>query len=245
MSPELASILRIQSLDLKAAELKKEIEALPKHIAEIEKHLDAHTRRLDAAKAALSASQKDRKRLEDDIKVHEQKISKLKDQMLQAKTNEQYKAFQNEIKFAEDEIRKCEDRILELMGEGEPLEKNIKSAEAQLAQERKQVEAEKERARSRTADDQRFLSDPMEERKTIAAGLPPALLRDYERIRSRWKGVAIADATQGRCSACMMALRPQYFQDLKRAEKVMYCESCGRIIYYNPPVDVAAQMGNQ
>jgi uncharacterized protein len=245
MSPELASILRIQSLDLKAAELKKEIEALPKHIAEIEKHLDAHTRRLDAAKAALSASQKDRKRLEDDIKVHEQKISKLKDQMLQAKTNEQYKAFQNEIKFAEDEIRKCEDRILELMGEGEPLEKNIKSAEAQLAQERKQVEAEKERARSRTADDQRFLSDAMEERKTIAAGLPPALLRDYERIRSRWKGVAIADATQGRCSACMMALRPQYFQDLKRAEKVMYCESCGRIIYYNPPVDVAAQMGNQ
>jgi predicted nucleic acid-binding Zn-ribbon protein len=42
-----------------------------------------------------------------------------------------------------------------------------------------------------------------------------------------------------------MSLRPQYFQDLKRAEKVMYCESCGRIIYYNPPVDVAAQMGNQ
>ena len=60
-------------------------------------------------RAALTANQKDRKRLEDDIKVHEQKISKLKDQTLQAKTNEQYRAFQNEIDYAQREIRKCEE----------------------------------------------------------------------------------------------------------------------------------------
>ena len=242
MSPELKAILRIQSLDLRAAELKKEIEALPKHIATIEKQLEVHQRRLDVDKAALSGNQKERKRLEDDIKVHDQKISKLKDQMLQAKTNEQYKAFQNEIDYAAKEIRKAEDRILELMTEAEPLDQAVRAAETNLVQERKQVESEKDRVRARSADDQRFLQEALAERNDLTVGLPASLVKDYERIRTRWKGVAIADATQGRCSACMMSLRPQYFQDLKRSEKVMYCEACGRIIYYNPPVDVAAQM---
>jgi predicted nucleic acid-binding Zn-ribbon protein len=40
-----------------------------------------------------------------------------------------------------------------------------------------------------------------------------------------------------------MTIRLQFFQDLKRGEEVMACESCGRILYYNPPqavVDDAA-----
>jgi len=45
----------------------------------------------------------------------EQKISKLKGQMVEAKTNEQYRAFQSEIDFCQAEIRKLEDRILDLM----------------------------------------------------------------------------------------------------------------------------------
>ena len=67
--------------------LKTEIAALPKQIAAIEKLLDEHIRRLDLNKAALGASLKDRKKHEVDIQGHEQKISKLKDQMMQAKTN--------------------------------------------------------------------------------------------------------------------------------------------------------------
>ena len=64
--------------------------------------------------------------------------------MLEAKTNEVYRAFQNEIAYCETEIRKAEDRILELMGESEPLERNVKAAEQALAVERAQVEREKQ-----------------------------------------------------------------------------------------------------
>jgi predicted nucleic acid-binding Zn-ribbon protein len=186
----------------------------------------------------LTANQRERRRFEDDIKVQEQKISKLKDQMLQAKTNDQYRAFQHEIEYCENEIRKAEDRILDLMSASEPLEKNVKGAEAALAEEKKQVEREKEHARQRTAEDEAFLKQALDERRQIAASVDPKLLTQYERIRQRWKGVAIADATSGRCAACQIALRPQFFQDLKRGEKLQFCESCGRILYYNPPVNL-------
>jgi predicted nucleic acid-binding Zn-ribbon protein len=242
MSPDIKAILRIQSLDQRGAELEKEIAALPKHIAQIEKALDAHNRKLEVDRAALTANQRDRRKSEDDIKAQEQKISKLRDQMLQAKTNEQYRAFQHEIEFCEKEIRKSEDRILELMSESESLDKNVKAAEAALKEEKQQVEAEKDRARSRTATDQKFLAEVKEERAGLVSSIDPKLMQQYERISKKWKGRAVADATDGRCASCQISMRPQYFQDLKKAEKLLTCESCGRILYYNPPVNLEHEM---
>src|ERR1700684_3632137 len=154
MTVEIEQVTRLQSLDRKIAELEREVATLPKHIAQIEKALDSHLRRLEADRAALVANQKERKQLEDDVKVENQKISKLRDQMLGAKTNEQYRAFQHEITFCEDSIRKAEDRTLDLMSEAEPLDVNVKKAEAALKEEKQTVEAEKTRTRERTALDQ-------------------------------------------------------------------------------------------
>jgi len=236
--PDLTLAIRLQDIDNRVAELTKEVASLPKHIAEIEKKLETHERKLEADRAALTANQKDRKHFESDIQVQQQKISKLKDQMLEAKTNDQYRAFQHEIEYCEKEIRRAEDGILDLMTESEPLERNVKSAEAALKQEKTQVEAEKSQARERTAKDQRELDELSTERKSIAAQITPSVLGSYERIRKMRRGVAIAEAVDGRCSQCHMSLRLQFFQDLKRGERVMQCESCNRILFYNPPVSV-------
>lgn len=238
-------VTRLQSVDLKIAELEREIATLPKHIAHIEKTLDSHLRRLEADRAALTANQKERKQLEDDIKIENQKISKLKDQMLSAKTNEQYRAFQNEISFCEQAIRQSEDRILDLMAEAEPLDGNVKKAEAALKEEQQQVDAEKSRARERTAADQKELEQFRSERKILAAGVKPQIYSAYERIRKKWHGVAVAEATEGRCSACQIMLRPQFFQDLRHSGQLMLCESCGRILFYNPPVSFEPHLAAQ
>lgn len=242
MLQDLALALRLQALDRKIASLETEIATLPKHIAEIEKRLESHTRRLEADRAALAANQRDRKKLEGDIQVHEQKISKLKDQILQAKTNEQYRAFQNEISYAETEIRKSEDKILDFMEQSEPLERAVKAAEAELRREQQHVEGEKTRARERTAVDQKELAETRQERKTIAEQMEPRFYTEYERIRKKTKNTPIADATDGRCDACQIALRPQFFQDLRRGDTIMFCESCGRILTYNPIVDVSSDL---
>lgn len=215
---------------------------LPKHVAEIEKKLEAHTRRLEIDRAALTANQRDRKKLEGDTQVHEQKISKLRDQMLGAKTNEQYRAFQNEISYAEGEIRKAEDRILDLMESSEPLEKNVKRAEVDLKAEQQQVEAEKKHAQQSTATHQKELEERRGERTSLTSQMDPKFYADYERIRKKTKNTPVADATEGRCSACQISLRPQFFQDLRRGDKVMFCESCGRILTYNPVIDVASDV---
>jgi len=236
MHPDTHLVTQLQTLDQRIAALEKEVATLPKHIALIEKTLESHLRRLEADRAALSANQKDRKKLEGDIQLHEQKTSKLKEQMLGAKTNEQYRAFQHEIDFLAKEIRKAEDRILELMSESEPLDGNVKKAEASLKEEKQVVEGEQKQARERTAADLAQIKQLQQERAETAAKLPPATLATYERARKKWSGLAIAEATNGRCAACQIMLRPQYFQDLRKGEQLLTCESCGRILIYNPPV---------
>jgi predicted nucleic acid-binding Zn-ribbon protein len=240
MLPDLKLVIRLQDIDLRLADLDREIATLPKHIAEIEKKLTSHERKLDADRAALLANQKERKKCEGDIQVQEQKISKLKDQTLQVKTNEQFKAFQAEIEFCQKEIGKSEDRILELIGESEPLDKNVKAAELSLKAEKADVDAEKQQARARTAVDQKAASELQQERAGIVAGVTPSMYKTYERVRKGRRGIAVAEAVDGRCTVCNMLLRLQYFQDLKKGDQILFCESCQRILYYNPPVSVEA-----
>jgi len=234
MLPDIQHAIRLQILDDRVTALTKEISALPKHVAEIEKKLEAHQRRLDHDKAALLANQKDRKRLEGEIQTHDQKISKLKSQMMEAKNNEQYRAFQHEIDFAGQEIRKAEDRILELMGDAEPLDKNVRTAEVALAAEKKQVEAEKAAARERTVADQKEIDSLKSDRAAIVAQMTPSVAANYDRIRKGRAGVGITEAVAGRCGRCNIVLRPQFYQDLKKGETIMICESCGRMLYHNP-----------
>jgi hypothetical protein len=244
MNPDLARTLEVQVLDLRIAALKTEIATLPKQIAAIEKVLDEHMRRLELGKTTLSGNMKDRKKHEADIQGHEQKISKLKDQMMQAKTNEQLWAFQKEIGFFEAEISKCEDRILALMLDGEKLETKVKQSQAALDEEKKGVEAQKADAMRRTQADKKELAEVAARRAELAAAIPPKLLAAYDKLHAKMRdGVAIAKAEAGICQSCQMTIRPQLYAELRIGAGIQTCESCRRMLAYTEPaVDVQAQM---
>lgn len=241
MIEDVEQSLRLQEVDRQIADLNAEVARLPKHIAEIEKQLETHNRKLEADRAAVLANQKERKQRDLDIGTNQQKISKLRDQMLQAKNNDQYRAFQHEIEFCENEIRKAEDRILALMSESEPLEANVKTAEVALAKERQQVESEKAEARQRTDVDKKLLEEATAKRNTIFTAFPPPLQSTINRLKKKHtNGIIVADGTKGTCSGCRMQLRPSYFQSLKTSKTILFCESCGRILRYAPPIDQQA-----
>ena len=244
MHPDLPLVRDLQDLDRRIAELTREISELPKHIGEIESRLESHRRKLEADRAALTANQKERKRLEDDIRIHEEKASRLRDQMNGAKTNEQYRAFQHEIEFEQGEIRKIEDRILDRMSEAESLEKNVKAAEAALQQEQAEVEKEKKAAEQRTAADRAELTAGHSRRKEIAAAIGPMTLGIYDRVRRFRGALAVTEARDGRCSACNVILRLHFYQQVRSNLEVLCCEACGRILYFPPPEEAPKEISD-
>ena len=241
MAPDIELVIQLQRVDNRISQLEREIAALPGHITEIERMLVSNVRQLEADQAALAANQKERKKLEGGVQSFEEKISKLKNQMLEARTNEQYRAFQHEIGYGEDEIRKAEDRILDLMADSESLDENVGQAAEALGHEKKHVEREKKVVREQTAANQKLLEQCRSERQGVATTLSPKIYSTYERLWKRYHGAVLAEGVHGRCSACNIALRPQYYQDLKQATEPMVCESCGRLLFYNPAADIQAE----
>src|SRR5438046_10303088 len=73
------------------------------------------------------------------------------------------------------------------------------------------------------------------ERERLLNELPKAMSALCKRISSRIRdGVAMAEARNGACTACYMALRPQVMADVRRGNEIITCDNCNRILYYAP-----------
>src|SRR5258705_9298215 len=82
---------------------------------------------------------------------------------------------------------------------------------------------------------QQQLESDRVERERLMNELPKTTSAMYKRIASRIRdGVVMAEARNGACMACYMALRPQIMADVRRGEEVITCDNCNRILYYAP-----------
>jgi|GEM_PF-138518 len=231
MSPEIEHLISLQHTDREIARLKAEIAELPRRVAAIEEKLAGTRTSVEKAKASVKAEEAARRKYESSIADLRQKISKYRDQSLEVKTNEQYRALMAEIRFAEEEIATNEDRILELMVNGESREKEVKAAEAQLKAQTAEVEKEKAAARERTAQDEKLLGEWTAKRDVARAAVEADLLRHFERV-SKFRGSGIAEVRDEKCTGCSVVLRPQIYNDV-RGGKMVYCDSCQRILYFD------------
>jgi len=238
MGPDIENLMRLQDADREIRRLQEEIAALPKRVALIEEKLAGHKTALEAAKAAVKTDEADRRKFETAIQDLRQKITKYRDQSLEVKTNDQYKALMHEIQFAEQDIRANEDKILDLMVNVEAREQKVKIAEAELKAEAAEVEKEKNEARERTAEDQKQMAEWNAKREAIRGAINPDLIRHYERVM-KFRGSGIAEVRDQKCTGCQTLLRPQTYNEV-RAGKTIECESCQRILYFDPKREDAA-----
>jgi predicted nucleic acid-binding Zn-ribbon protein len=235
MLPEIQNLIELQRADREILRLKEEIAALPKRVAAIEERLAGTKVGLEKAKTAVKADEAAKRKYETAISDAQQKISKYRDQSLEVKTNEQYKALMHEIQFAEQDIRTNEDKILELMVNAEAREKDVKAAEKELKAETAEIEKEKIQARERTAEDEKQMAEWNAKRESARSGVNPDVLRQYDRV-AKYRGTGISEVRDQKCMACQVMLRPQTYNEV-RSDKLVSCESCQRILYYDPSHD--------
>lgn len=244
MHPDLKTVIELQQVDAKIADLTSQIDALPSQIQTLEAQLNEFLHAHEDRKQRLAANQKERRELEADIQAIQVKISKHKEQLYQVKTNEQYRAMLKEIEGEEANIRKIEDRVLEKMMEAEEVQKNITQAAARLEGEKTRVTGETKRLESLRQADVRERDGVLARRKELAASLGERVLELYERLR-RWRHEAVAVVRADACTACNFVLRPQFYNDVRTNEALLECENCGRILYYiEPPAATSEDAGN-
>jgi uncharacterized protein len=239
INAQLETLMFVQDADQDIARLRREIAALPKRLAELEEKLATQKLALEQAEKAIKEEEVKRRRLESDIKDQQQKVIKFREQSSSVKTNEQYSALQHEIAFAEAEIRKIEDREIESMERSEKLEAQRGVAKQELADQTRVVELEKEAAKATSAQQQTQLASLNDERTRLRATIDESLLANYDRIAGA-RGTGLARVQGQRCLACQMALRPQVWNQVRNGD-LLPCESCARLLYYDPALEPAVE----
>jgi uncharacterized protein len=240
MLSDIEKLLELQVADREIRKLQEEIAALPRRVAAIEEKLAGTKAHLERVRAAAKGDEANRKKFEAAIQDLQGKISKYRDQSLEVKTNEQYKALLHEIQFAEQDIRINEDRILEVMVNAETREKQVKAAEEELKAEAIEIEKEKEEARKVTAEDQKKLAEWNGKRDGLRQGIAADLLRHYERVM-KFRGTGLAEVRDHKCMGCQVMLRPQTYNEVRNAEEIIFCDSCQRVLYFDPANEVKAE----
>ena len=64
--------------------------------------------------------------------------------------------------------------------------------------------------------------------------IDPQVLAIFDLVARRRNGVAVAEARDFVCTICHVRLRPQVFNNIRRNDSIIQCDSCQRILYFVP-----------
>jgi len=234
LHPDLEQLIHLQALDSAAERHRRRVADIPILQAALDARLAERTASVDAVKARIAASQAARRDIEKDLAAVQGRLSKYKNQLMEVKTNKEYQAMQKEMSVAEQEISDHETKMLERMEEADGLAAELKAAESTLKSEQAEIARERQALQIEQTTSAADLERITEERAVVAATISREALAIFTRVAHGRKGQAMAEARDGLCTVCHVRLRPQMFNQARRNDSIIQCDSCTRILYFVP-----------
>ena len=234
MNADLERVIALQRLDSAAQDAQRRLAEEPDREKSLDARLEAARAEVAAAKQRLSENQTTRRAAEKDVAFQQGRLSKFRDQLMEVKTNREYQAMQHEIETAQNEVKALEEKVLERMLEADDLTASLKKAEAALASEQKTVDADRRAMATEITELTALLERLAGERAVLVAAMDTQLLKMFEQVARKRNGVAVAEARDGICTICHVRLRPQVFNNVRRNDAIVQCDSCQRILYFVP-----------
>ena len=235
MKAELSHLIALQNADTNIRRLQAEIESIPERRAEIEKEFDQRAFEIRALEERRDNGRQERARLESEIFEQKQRAERADRNLMAAKKPDEYTAAIREADAARKQISAFETQVLEQMEIADQAEKDLTERAPEVEKLGADMKARFKAFDEQVQTQQQQVENAKAERERLMNELPKATSAMYKRIASRIRdGVAMAEARNGACMACYMALRPQIMADVRRGEEVITCDNCNRILYYAP-----------
>jgi len=186
---------------------------------------------LDELEAELTVLQKEEAHMQQDLLRERDNIKRIEGRLPEIQTQKEYVAVLKEIDSAKKANKDIEEQV-------QAKQREISSLEGDQQEKATELAAIKEKADARGAEIAELLQvseDTLAMRKgtrdSVAAELPPALLRKYQTLFKRRGGLALALARHGACCGCNMQLPPQQYNSLLRVTEMQTCPHCNRLLY--------------
>jgi uncharacterized protein len=231
-----AALLAVQEHDTRADQLNHRMQTLQVRadLAQVEDNVLAVDGRLADTQRRRDELARSQQRLEDEIASLGERANQAEKQLYSGSVTapRELQALQDDVASIRRRIGQLEDDELEIMELVEPVD----AERSELASQRDRLEAECERLRAALAEAESELATELAavkaEREDAAAAVPDELWPEYDKLRARLGGVAIARLVGSTCQGCHLALPAVEVDRIRKLplDEAVYCEECGRLL---------------
>ncbi len=230
MFNRLQTLYQLQLIDDQLDELEELRGDLPNTVRDLEEKIKLLRENISGREKEQKNSVKKREENEVESEKAKENQKKFKAQLYQVRNNKEYDALTKEIDYAEEQLRKIEaennalaDLSKKLSAEIEEILPELKTLEQEL--KIKQVEL-REIIKTNEKEDAKLQA----ERTKVETQTRKPDYSTYMRIRKAKRGKAVVTIRRAACSGCNNVVPPQRQLEIRRNNKLFFCEYCGRIL---------------
>lgn len=234
----LEQLLSIQEHDTALEQLRHRLDHLPERAALValdERAADAASRRARASDARDELVRQQR-RFEDEIAAVEAKILEVDGQLYGGSVSSprELQALQDEVGALRRRTDDLETQLLEILTSLEPIEGSLEALDADdgaIADERESVAAS---LKGSEAEVDEAIAAEEVARADAAGGLPAQRVAEYEDLRGRLGGIAVARLVGTSCGGCHLTLSAVEIDRIRKLppDEPGMCEECGRMLVH-------------
>ncbi len=237
MNETLTQLVDLQKIDLEIDKIDKAIKAEQDGLDQKISVLADKEALIKSLEEQIADQQKETRTLEGEMADKMDHVRDRQSKMMQVQTGREQTALLKEIEDAKKEAREKEDKVVELMASIESLTTRLEEERNLLKGEKELVAEETGKVRSNIDEINKGKKSKNKTRERQAGELKPSLLKKYNTLRERRKGLAVVNVVDGVCQGCFMALPPQRFNMLLKGDQLFDCPTCQRLIYHEPLVE--------
>lgn len=232
MREELKQILPIQELDMQMIQLMRLKRERQNELGNINKIKADLRQRVLLKEAEIMELKKNIRLTEGEIKEVAERQKKLEGQQNQVKKVEEFNALSHEMSRTEKERLVKEQKVSDIQEKisvEEEINKALKKELEGTIESSKILEAEIHEGIARINEEGRAIK---EKRDQLVANVDQEIFTIYETLLKNKKDRVIVQIENRCCSGCHIMLTAQHENLVRRGERLVFCEHCSRIHYW-------------
>ncbi|NWF89400.1 MAG: hypothetical protein HXY50_08040 [Ignavibacteriaceae bacterium] len=230
MINRLKILYELQLLDDQLDELEELRGDLPRTVVDLETKIKALNDETEEKEIKKKEALEKREENDEEIEKLKTNQKKFKAQLYQVRNNKEYDALTKEIDNSEEQINKLEAENNALADASKTLAMDIEAIAPQLEELKAELKIKEAELKEIIKANEKEEAKLKEKRKKIVEDTKKPDYAAYMRIRKAKKGKAVVTIRRSACSGCHNIVPSQRQLEIRRNNKLFFCEYCGRIL---------------
>jgi len=230
MKNKLKLLYQLQEIDNQLDHLEELRGDLPLNVQALVTQINNIQRTITEKEEEQESSIVKRNKNEEEIERLIENQKKFKAQLYSVRNNKEYDALTKEIDHSDELVKKHHAENDAMADLSKKLSFEIDEITPQLDELKKELKEKEEDLDRIIKSNEKEEAKYLTERSKIEPQIRKGDYAAYLRIRKAKKGLAVATVVRSACSGCHKIIPSQKQIEIRKKDKIYYCEYCGRIL---------------